>query len=488
MKRLSNQDLDRVRSATNAAVARYHLPGIAVGVVQGDDVVFAEGFGYADIESAKPQRPELRQRIGSITKTMVGLCAMALVDEGRLSLDDRLVDHLPELTLHGPGEAVTIKHLLTHTAGIGEVPVVEDLPRMEQTLWSDEPYRTRIPESYPDGITIDVPPGTKWAYANHGFMLLGEIIARTEGSPIHEVLQRRVFGPLGMANTDCLDLPHATLTTGYHRAPSQDALDLLASAGIEPPKPEEPVDGHNIRGKYQYVRGPAAGAVQSAIPDMARYASALLKKSAGIVNPATFDAMVSAQWCPDDRLASIGLTFFRETRFGRRTFGHGGGVSGGWNTHVTVLPAENLALLTHLNLTFDDFTKVDGHILQAVLGEPDVELPKTPVDPALLAEAPGVYQATEGRLTNFRIISGTGRLQLSERDGELVLHARRGAWKQGVVLRPADANDPAFFRLDTGDPEPPGIALLRGRDGAVTGLRFDRLVEMVRAPGVEPWA
>ena len=253
----------------------------------------------------------------------------------------------------------------------------------------------------------------------------------------------------------------------------------------------EPVDGHNIRGRYEYELGGcmyAAGAVQSTIHDMARYASALLRRGAGIVRPETFDRMTAPHWCPDERMVNIGLSFFRERRFGRETFGHGGGVAGGWNTHLAVLPGEGLALLTHGNITFDKFTVVDGEVLRALLDAPLRVPDLRAVDEQVLASAPGVYEAAlPGPLTNFRIATGTGRVQLSARDGELWLHARHGPWKDGVRMAP-DADDPAFFVLETGEPEPPGLALVRDANGAVTGIRFPRMVEMVRTETVEPWA
>jgi len=487
MKRSSAKDVGRIRQTVASLAQEYRLPGISVGVVSGEELVYAEGFGFADIESGTPQDPSLRQRIGSITKTMVGLCTIALVDEGRLSLDDRVVDRLPDMTFHGLSKSLTIRHLLTHTGGIGEAPTVDNLANPEVALWSDGPDIPGIPEAYPEGITIEIPPGTKWAYANHGFVLLGEIVARAEGLPIEEVLRGRVFEPLGMENTDCLDSPTADLTTGYHRPPGPDERELLERAGREVPD-EETVDGHNIRGRYQYVRGRAAGAVQSTIPDMARYASALLRRGGGIVQPDTFEEMVAPHWCPDDRLTSMGLMFFRQHRFGRRTFHHGGGVVGGWNTMITVLPDHDLAVLVHLNLTFDKFDQVHGRILQAVLDAPEVAVPAAPVDPRILASAPGVYEATPGRLTNFRIMTGTGRIQISAEDGQLILHARRGPWKEGKRMLPADRADPAFFVLDTREPEPPRVALVLDESGVVTGLRFDRLVSMVRNNSLEPWA
>jgi hypothetical protein len=155
---------------------------------------------------------------------------------------------------------------------------------------------------------------------------------------------------------------------------------------------------------------------------------------------------------------------------------------------LTVVPDEELAVLVHLNLSYEKFAEVDGKVLQAALGAPDHEPAGRTVDAALLIGAPGVYEATPGGLTNYRIVVGTGRIQLSERDGELWLHARRGPWKQGIRLDPADADDPALLMLDRPLPEPELVALVRDASGAVTGLRCDRLVEMVRTEQVAAWA
>jgi CubicO group peptidase (beta-lactamase class C family) len=175
----------------------HRIPGISIGVVAGGDLVYSEGFGSADIEGSVPMRPGARQRIASITKTMVGLAAMALVDEGRLSLDAKVPELLPDIQFKGPCDGLTVWHLLTHTGGIGEAPNPEDLARPFDKLFSDEPRQIPLGEAYGDGITVEAAPGTKWAYANHGYMLLGEIVARTEGVDIQDVLERRIFGPLG---------------------------------------------------------------------------------------------------------------------------------------------------------------------------------------------------------------------------------------------------------------------------------------------------
>jgi CubicO group peptidase (beta-lactamase class C family) len=479
-------DAERLRTAARETLAEFHLPGVAIGVVAGQDLVFAEAFGFADIESGRPQNPALRQRIGSITKTMVSLCAMALVDEGRLSLSERLTDHIPELAFHGDGSGVTVRHLLTHTAGIGEVAMPDDVHDTVASLWSDAPDHDVL-GLFPKGLTIDVEPGTKWSYANLGFALLGEIVSRIEGAPIAEVVQRRVFAPLGMANSDLLDLPRPDLTTGYHRAPGEDERELMARVGDVPPD-EPTVDGHNIRGRFQHVRGGgAAGAVQSTVPDMARYAAALLRGGGGIVRPETFAAMIAPQWEPDARLESWGLGFQRFERFGRRVFGHGGGVLGGWNSMLHVLPEEDLALIIHCNAyAYEGFAKLESRLLAVLLDGKGPQLAGT-LAPEVLAAAPGVYEAIPGRLTNFRVNGGMGRLLIKAEGGGLRLYSRRGPWKSGVAMHPADPADPGFFHLADDALEPSRLSLLVG-DGQVMGLRCDRLVEMARTDQVPAWA
>ena len=484
----TQSDAGRLRAAVQSLVDEHSIPGVALGVVEGDDLVYSEGFGYGDIENDQPMRPEMRQRIASITKTMVGLCVMALVDEGRLSLDAQIPALLPDIRFKGPAEALTLWHLLTHTGGIGEAPNAEDLARPFEKLFSSEPKHQPLAEAYDAGITLEVAPGTKWAYANHGYMLLGEIVSRIEGGDIQDVLHRRIFEPLAMRDSDILDLPHNGLSAGYHRAPGDDEREMLTRIGLEPPE-EETVDGINIRGKYQYVWDRPAGAVQSTIPDMARYASALLRRGAGIVRPDTFDRMVADQWRPDPRLPGWGLSFAVRNYCGHAGFSHGGSAFGGWNSYMAVFPREGRALLVHVNLMYDQFDPVIvPRIIQAFWGAPDFALPEAPVDPRILATAAGVYEAPiPGPLTNFRVMTNVGRVMVAARDGGLVLTSRRGPWKAGVPMAPASPLEPDLFALLTGEPQPPLITVLRDTSGAVTGLRFPQLVDMHRNGSIEPW-
>ena len=227
---------------------------------------------------------------------------------------------------------------------------------------------------YPKGIVVEATPGTKWAYANNGYALIGEIIIRAEKASLQDVMERRIFGPLGMRDTDVRDLPSDALTTPYHRPTNDDYREQFARAGI--PVPDEPlIDGHNIRGEFraEFNKGMlAAGAAQSTIPDMARYASALLRRGAGIVKPETFDSMIASHHEVDPRLVSWGLSFARTPRFGRTLIGHGGAFLGGWNTNLAFVPDENIAIIQHMNIMLDSSAPVFSHV-QRALFDPRVE-------------------------------------------------------------------------------------------------------------------
>lgn len=488
MANIDTRDVNRIRSTAANLVDEYHLPGMSLGIVLGDNLVVAEGFGFADIESGRVQSPDVPQRIGSITKTFTGLCVMALVDEGKLALEDRVIDLLPDINFHGPAENLKVWHLMTHTGGIGEAPTRDDIMDQDAPLWSDVPDIPRVTEAYAKGIEIEVEPGSKWCYANHAFGLLGEIVERTEQTPFEEVAKNRIFDPLRMTHTDLYDQPHQGLGTGYFHAPDHNELDILEITGKDQVR-YKPVDGYNIPGPYVFVTPRACGSIQSTIPDMALYASALLRRGRDVVKPDTFDNMIAPHYCPDDRMISLGLTFQRIPRFGRRTFGHGGG--GGrmyWNSYLSVIPEEELAVIIHINMATDRLNTIASRIIQAALGEPTPDYRKNRIISDILKSAPGVFQPLPGPLTNNRPTLSTGRIQITVRNNRLFLRSRRGAWRDGLEMLSADPLDPAIFALDTGDAEPPLVALVMDDGGDVSGIRFDRLSYYSRNETLEPWS
>ena len=481
---------ERVRAAAAEMLAEHEVPGISIGVVAGDELVFCEGFGLADIEAATPMQPTRRQRIASITKTMVGICAMGLVDDGKLALDARVVDLLPDVRFGGPGDTITMRHLLTHTSGIGEAPTMKQLVDVANPDRGSVDQPGDFASLYPDGVIVEVPAGTKWSYSNNGFALLGEIVTRAAGMSLQDLMQSCIWGPLGMQSTDILDTFDDRIATGYHRPPNEDNRYQLERSGVTI-KDEPTVDGKNIRGKFsaEFNQGMrAAGGVQSTVPDMARYASALLRGGTGIVKRETFEAMTRTQYGTDERLATWGFSFARTPIpiSGKPpsawpvSFGHGGAYYGGWNSHLDVFPALGIGVIQHMNIMLDEPSSIFRRIMRAVLNETQTPYAAA-VDADILESAPGMYElAMPGPLTNFRPQTRVGRVQI-ERDGDgLLLRSRWGKWKVGVPLVPCDPADPTFFAVQPGSVAASYIGLDRSGDGRVTGLHFEDLVQMHR--------
>ena len=121
-----NINKDSLRKKANDILKKHKLPGMGLGVVSSKEVIFAEGFGYSEIETKVPHTAKTIQRIGSITKTMTAIAAMKLVEEGKLDMEANVTDLMPTIKFNTNFSSIKVKHLFTHTSGIGEMPEVKD--------------------------------------------------------------------------------------------------------------------------------------------------------------------------------------------------------------------------------------------------------------------------------------------------------------------------------------------------------------------------
>jgi D-alanyl-D-alanine carboxypeptidase len=173
-----------------AEMERQRIPGLSLAVVKDGQVVKAAGYGVADRTSGTPATPETVYRIASLSKQFIAAGVLLLVQEGRLGIDDPVSQHVPDAPASWAG--ITIRHLLTHTAGLSrESPGFDPLRvRSDADVIRDaygEPLRFR--------------PGEKWEYSNLGYFILADVIRIVAGVPWTEWLHDRVFAPTGMATT-----------------------------------------------------------------------------------------------------------------------------------------------------------------------------------------------------------------------------------------------------------------------------------------------
>ena len=212
-------------------VREHRLPGLAAGVIHGDELVWSAGAGFADIDSRRTPDAATLYRIASITKTFTATAVMQLRDEGRLELDAPVTSYLPELRSAASGsgsmEMVTIRRMLSHESGLmGDPP---------GTNWSDALY-----EGDPEAtltlageISVPLSPNTQQKYSNLAYQLLGEVVTRVGGVPYAEYVHANILSPLGLGSTAFEPLPEELQkrrATGYAARGFSDELSESMAA------------------------------------------------------------------------------------------------------------------------------------------------------------------------------------------------------------------------------------------------------------------
>jgi hypothetical protein len=287
------------------------------------------------------------------------------------------------------------------------------------------------------GTGSPTPPrarGTRHTYSNHGFATLGQIVEDVTGQPLRRLFRDRIFGPLGMTDTDLarFDRIRARLATGY----------ALRTGG---PRPVRDCDLVPV----------GAGAIYSTTADMARYVAALLAGGSGehgpILKPETVTSMFAPQYQPDPRLPGVGLAFFRHDLGGHLVVGHDGLVPG-FTSQMSLAPDDGTGVVAFTNGARGAMAWLGAEvtaILGRILGVPDpVIRADVPHRPEIWADLCGWY-SFRGSLRDAQkwFVAGA---EVCVRSGQLTLRPVTPvpALARGLPLHPDDPGDPYVFRID----------------------------------------
>jgi len=434
-------DHTALKARVDGILNRRPAVGLAVGVIRDGSLDSFYASGLADIASKAPITEDTVFRIGSITKTFTAVAVMRLWEQGLVALDAPANDYLrayklvPAKTGWRPA---TVRHLLTHTAG---VPEWIHPSRMVKSGWFVEtfPLDKRLPtlaEYYRGGLRLAAEPGKIWAYTDHGFATLGQIVEDVSGLPLDRYLREHVFEPLGMADTDLLrsERVRARLATGY----------TLGSKGAR-----AVTDRHGVTA--------AAGAIYSTPRDMARYAAALLGGGKGqrsrILEPETLATMFEPHYRPDPRIPGMGLAFWRADLGGRPAVEHQGVVAG-FNSQVFLAPDAGVGVIAFTNGSGNAASWLMGEtqrLLGDLIGAPgDAIRTDVPQRPEVWGEFCGPYKPIAQR-TDVQAWSMLGAgVEVRVRHGRLVLRTLSPipALYRGFHLHSDDPDDPYVFRID----------------------------------------
>ncbi|HEY9448923.1 MAG TPA: serine hydrolase [Gemmatimonadaceae bacterium] len=330
-------DMAAFDSYVAKAARDWKVPGLAIAVVKDDSLVFAKGYGV--IEQGKPARVDEHTRfaIGSTTKAMTVIALAMLADEGKLSFDDRVIDHLPDFRLQDPWvtRELTIRDLLTHRTGLPGTDL----------LWIFDSYPTQDLFRRLRYVEPESSFRSNWEYQNVMYALAGAIVEQASGMRWADFLRKRIFEPLGMTET----------------------IPLVAEL---PGKPNVAVPHAEMDGKVQVVSirttdpiAPA-GSVWSSVHDMSIWMRFVLDSgrvgSKRLVKPETFREMVAPEIrapvdeYPATRLArphffTYALGWFVEDYQGETVWMHTGSIDG-MIAIIGLLPAQRAGVYVLGNL------------------------------------------------------------------------------------------------------------------------------------------
>jgi CubicO group peptidase (beta-lactamase class C family) len=287
-----------------ANLARHGVPGATIAVVKDERVLLVKGYGYADLENGTPVDGERTLfRIASMSKPFTWTAVMQLAEQGKIDLDSDVNAYLADFKIPDtyPGRPVTMRHLLTHTAGF------EDLARHQEVLsFSDlRPIGQYCRENVPARVR---PPGEEVSYSNYGAVLAACIVETASGKPFDRYLSEEILAPLGMERTSIAQ----PLPPGL----SPDLTKSYISSGLSMQEMPDAI-----------IEAAPAGAIASTARDMAAFMIAHLNggryRNATILRPETARMMQATAFRPAPG-AGVDLGFYDMTLNGRRAIVHGG--------------------------------------------------------------------------------------------------------------------------------------------------------------------
>lgn len=449
--------------------------GLAVGVVRHGRLEFFHGHGVANVGAGTPVTQDTVFRIASITKLFTAVAVMQLWEQGMVDLDAPANAYLRGYQLIPADSSfrpATLRHLLTHTAGVPEVLHLADLLHPSWGPFDARPAALSVgpgdplpspAECYRSGLRIAVDPGSAFTYTNHGFATLGQVVEDVSGQPLHRYFRERLFEPLGMADTYLL------------RSEGMASRPAIGYA-LGPGGAREVAD-------REWVTGGASN-IRSTTRDLGCFVAALLGGGANehgsILLRATLATMFEPHYQPDPRMAGMGLGFFRVGCGGRPALEHLG-VLPGFHSHLIVAPHDGVGVIALTNGSSAAYVWLPIELrglLCHLLGVPDdaVRL-DVPHRPEIWGELCGRYQLPE-RVSDLRgRMTMGGGAQVFVHGGRLMLRVLTPipALFRGLPLHPDDPDDPYVFRLDLSEF---GMATVRlvfaGRPGAAaTAIHTD---------------
>jgi CubicO group peptidase (beta-lactamase class C family) len=382
------------------ALKRGDIAGAVVVVVKDGQVLSQRGFGYADVAKKQPVDPDNTLfRPGSVSKLFTWTAVMQLVEQGKLNLDADVNQYLDFKIPPRDGKPVTLRNILTHTAGF------------EESARGNFSYDPKGPPPLGDVLKAQRPqrvfaPGTTPAYSNHATAIAGHIVARVSGMSFDDYLDRNIFGRLGM-------------TKSSFRQPLPANLQPLMSKGYKL--------GSGEPTPFEMIAVGPAGSLSATGADMARFMIAHLNQGGALLKPETTRLMHESKLTIIPAVNRMALGFYEQNVNGHSVIGHGGDTML-FHSYLWIFPGDNVGVFVSMNSGGKD--GATGAIRDALLSDfADRYFPAPNTDGRVDAKAAaeharmmvGTYNNSRRMETNFlkvmELAGGQVKITLDDKGG-----------------------------------------------------------------------
>jgi CubicO group peptidase (beta-lactamase class C family) len=325
--------VERGREILRTGLSEQNLPGLSVAVGIGGDIVWAEGFGFADLESREPVTPDHRFRIGTASKMLTSAAVGLLLEKERLKLDEEIQTYVPEFPKHE--WPVTLRQLMAHLAGV------------RNDSGDESPLFSQRCERPVDGLPFFADrellfePGTQYHYSSYGWITVSAAVEAVAGQPFLTFMREQIFDPLGMRDTRAhsmtLEIPD--LATAY--------FPRFAADPRYGPDPMREIDTSCYAGSSVFLSTPS---------DLVRFGMAI--NSGKLLRPATVELLQTSQRTAAGQETGYGLGWDLETvtLLGTPTqvVGHDGEVLGGVAASLMTFRERGIVVAVLSNTSYAD--------------------------------------------------------------------------------------------------------------------------------------
>lgn len=325
--------IERAKQIARAGTSEQNLPGLSVAVGVNGEIVWAEGFGWADVDKQTPVTPGTRFRIGTISMPLTAGAVGLLIDRGRLQLDDPIQKYVPEFPQ--TKWPVTLRQLMAHTSG------------MRSDGGDEGPLFSKHCDRPVDALAeivdseLRFEPGTEYRYGRYSFIAVSAAIESAAGQPFLTFMQRQIFDALRMDNT----FPE----------PDTDPVEDRATPYF-PKFAGDPRYGNDLMRPLQYSCYAGASVFLSTPTDLVRFVAAL--NSGKLLQPDTVKLLQTPQRLKSGQETGYGLGWDLEemqlSGTSTRTIGHDGDVLGGITSSLLIVPEHNIVVAVVSNTSYGD--------------------------------------------------------------------------------------------------------------------------------------